>query len=107
MLRDCNFAIKDSASGDVFQQLWPTNQQITGQTTGIKYLDEEFEKPWVFHEQLKKHAPQAIGFDEPNKLVENSVGITRLRQPFKQEGSQIAQDLPCPRCDMKTTGSFR
>ena len=107
MLRDRNTPIEHTAACNVFQQLRPANQQVSGITAGIEGFDEELEKFWIYHEQLEKHAAQSVGFDEPDELVQHHVSIGGSRQPSKQERTQTAEHLACAGCDVQTASPFR
>ena len=83
MLRDGNLAVEHAAARDLFEQLRPTNEQISGVTARIESFHEQLEKLWIHHEQLEEHAAQAVRFHEADELIERHVRIGRAREPAK------------------------
>ena len=106
MLGDRNLPVEHAPPGNVFQQLRPANQQISGITARIEGFDEELEQFWIHHEQLEKHAAQSVSFDEPDELVQRHVRIGGSRQPSKQERTQIAEHLARAGRDVQTASAF-
>ena len=102
MLGDGDLAIEHSGAGNFFQQLRPADEQISRIPARIECFHEQLEQLRVHHQQLEEHAAQAVGFDEADELVQGRVRISRLREPAKQEGAQVPQDLARSRRDMKT-----
>src|SRR5437762_5069419 len=93
MLRYRNVSIEHPPSGNVFEQLRPANQQVSGMTARIEGFHEELEKFWMHHEQFEKHAAQPVGFDESNELVQSHVRVGGALEPPEQKRTQIAQHL--------------
>ena len=62
--------VKCRISRDLFEQLWPPDEQVSGKAAGIKRFDEQFEQFRICHQQLEEQTAQAIGLDKPDELIE-------------------------------------
>ena len=107
MMGQVYLPIEHSRPRDFFEQLRPPNEQVARMPAAVERFHEQFEQFRVHHQQLEKHAPQTIGFDEPDELVQRGVGIRRAFEPAKKKRAQVAQHLARSRRDMKSTRRFR